>query len=121
MAMAMRPDKPCKSAVPESGTTVTVNCATPRFMMPVCCRTNVPRRPCSVPFNPLQCDVAGRTLDSGASREHVTPARGLEITAEAFVDRHTAKRGLFARPGFLRTQLHLERSTRTVHECLDPQ
>ena len=44
------PLSPRRSPVPESGTTVTLSCGCPRFIVPLCCNTNVPLCPPSVPF-----------------------------------------------------------------------
>jgi Predicted periplasmic protein len=40
---------PASSSVPESGTTLTTSVDAPRSIVPACCSTKLPRRPCSVP------------------------------------------------------------------------
>ncbi len=50
MMIIIFPVSPAKSPVPESGTTVMLSDGTPRFMVALCCRTNVPLRPASVPL-----------------------------------------------------------------------
>jgi serine beta-lactamase-like protein LACTB, mitochondrial len=50
MTITIVPLKPASSLVPESGTTVMLSDGTPRFIVALCCRTNVPLRPASVPL-----------------------------------------------------------------------
>lgn len=53
--MTIVPAKPDNSSVPESATTVTDNCGTPRFIEPECCSTKLPCRPCRLP---VTCSIA---------------------------------------------------------------
>ena len=50
ISIVILPEIPDNSPLPESGTTVTDSPGVPRFIVPLCCRMNVPRLPYSVPF-----------------------------------------------------------------------
>ena len=113
-SMRMAPERPSRSPVPESGTTVTVNSPSPRVMIPLCCSTNVPL-PMHGARDVLHRRVAGRSLDAGAERQHLAFARRLQIAVKLLVDGEPAERGVFA--GRQRCELHVERTGRSHREC----
>jgi hypothetical protein len=80
-------------------------------MVPLCCRTNVPVRPSSVPVA-LHRDVAGGALYLGHRADHLALAGRCEVAVKLFVERHAAKSrslGFFV-VWFLRGSFYVERS-----------
>jgi len=88
------PGKSGQLARAESGTTVTLSCAAPRVMVPLCCSAKAPLRPCSVPLTHSIATYPGRPFDARSRTQHLSLADSLKAAMKLLIDRQPPKGGV---------------------------
>src|ERR1019366_627054 len=91
MRICIVPVRPARSPVPESGTTVTLNCGTPRVMLGAMLQGERTTAALQDAGDALHGDVAARSLALRHEGEHLALALGLEVAVELLIDRHAAQ------------------------------
>ena len=107
MMISILPVSPANRPVPESGTTLTLNCGVPRFIVPLCWRMKRSGAAVQRSGHVLDRDIPRRAFDFRHGGEHLALGGSFEIAVVLLIDRHAADRRVGRR---LRRQLHLEGS-----------